>query len=244
MESPHRAGDADVCEASLLLHLGRLGERSDVREDALLATDQENHRELEALGRVQRHQHHLILDLLTIWAVDQRIGIGDERNLFEELVVTSSQDGGSYGNGGWASGPEDTGHGPNGPRNVVYNCDISSTKAGLWMCWMNENWLIMYNRFTVGRGPAILAKAASFDHIIQGNVFIVMEPYPGAIYIGSEDCTGIELINNRFFGPVDQLVAGPLRPDIEWDNRILKSGNINRPHAPVRSIFDWQKERE
>ncbi len=165
-------------------------------------------------------------------------------NLFEELVVTSSQDGGSYGNGGWASGPEDTGHGPNGPRNVVYNCDISSTKAGLWMGGMNENWLIMYNRFTVGRGPAILAKAASFDHIIQGNVFIVMEPYPGAIYIGSEDCTGIELINNRFFGPVDQLVAGPLRPEIEWDNRILKSGNINRPHAPVRSIFDWQRERE
>jgi len=163
-------------------------------------------------------------------------------NLFEELIVTASQDGGSYGNGGWASGPEDTGHGPNGPRNVIYNCDISSSKAGLWMGGMNENWLIMYNRFTVGRGPAILAKAASFDHIIRGNVFIVMEPYPGAIYIGSEDCTGIELINNRFFGPVDQLVAGPMQPEVEFDNHVLKSGNINRPHAPTRSIYEWQQE--
>ncbi len=163
-------------------------------------------------------------------------------NLFEELTVTASQDGGSYGNGGWASGPEDTGHGPNGPRNVIYNCDITSSKTGLWMGGMNENWLIMYNRFTVGRGPAIVAKAASFDHIIQGNVFVTLEPYPGAIYIGSEDCTGIELINNRFFGPVDQLVAGPMRPEVEFDNHVLKSGNINRPHAPVRSIYDWQRE--
>jgi len=165
-------------------------------------------------------------------------------NLYEEVVVESSQDGGSYGNGMWASGPEDMGHGPNGPRNVIYNCNITSSKVGLWMGGMNENWLIMYNRFIVGRGPAILAKVASFDHIIQGNTFVLMEPYPAAIYIGSADCIGIELRNNRFFGPVDQLVEGEMRPEIEWDNRILKSGNINRPQPEVRSIFEWQKARK
>src|SRR5690606_31997567 len=90
-------------------------------------------------------------------------------NLFEGLVVESSQDGGSYGNGMWSSGPEDVGHGPNGPRNVIYNCNITSSKGGVWMGGMNEAWLFLYNRFVVGRGPAILAKAASFDHIIQGN---------------------------------------------------------------------------
>jgi len=163
-------------------------------------------------------------------------------NLFEGLIVESSQDGGSYGNGMWSSGPEDTGHGPNGPRNVVYNCNITSSKVGLWMGGMNEAWLILYNRFVVGRGPAVLAKAASFDHIIQGNVFITLEPYPAAIYIGSRDCIGIELINNRFYGPIDQLVGGPGRPAVEFDNRILKSGDVNRPHAPVRSIFAWQQE--
>jgi hypothetical protein len=106
---------------------------------------------------------------------------------------------------------------------------------------MNENWLIMYNRFVVGRGPAILAKAASFDHIIQGNVFVVMEPYPAAIYLATRDVIGVELINNRFYGPVDQLVEGPRMPSVDFDNRILKSGNIARPHPPVRSIFLWQK---
>jgi len=161
-------------------------------------------------------------------------------NLFEELVVESSQDGGSYGNGGWASGPEDTGHGPNGPRNVIYNSNITSSKVGLWMGGMNEAWLIMYNRFIVGRGPAILAKAASFDHIIQGNVFVMMEPYPAAIDLATRDVIGVELVNNRFYGPVDQLVEGPRMPAVDFDNRILKSGNIARPHPPVRSIYDWQ----
>lgn len=164
-------------------------------------------------------------------------------NLFEGLIVESSQDGGSYGNGMWSSGPEDTGHGPNGPRNVVYNCNITSSKVGVWMGGMNEAWLFLYNRFVVGRGPAILAKAASFDHIIQGNVFVMMEPYPSAIYLGSRDCIGIELINNRFYGDVDQLIGGNARPAVEKDNRILQSGNIARPHPPVRSIYEWQQER-
>jgi hypothetical protein len=163
-------------------------------------------------------------------------------SLFEGLIVESSQDGGSYGNGMWASGPEDTGHGPNGPRNVVYNCNITSSKAGMWMGGMNEAWLIVYNRFVVGRGPAILAKAASFDHIIQGNVFVTLEPYPGAIYLGSRDCTGIELVNNRFYGDVDQMVAGSVRPAVMHDNRVLASGDVNRPHPPVRSIYDWQQQ--
>lgn len=165
-------------------------------------------------------------------------------NLFEGLIVESSQDGGSYGNGMWASGPEDTGHGPNGPRNVIYNCNITSSKCGVWMGGMNENWLIVYNRFVVGRGPAILAKAASFDHIIAGNVFVLMEPYPAAIYLASRDCTGIELVNNRFYGDIDQLIGGTARPAVEWDNRVLASGDINRPHPPVRSIFDWQQARK
>lgn len=155
-------------------------------------------------------------------------------NLYEGLVVESPQDGGSYGNSMWSSGPEDIGHGPNGPRNVVYNCNITSSKSGLWMGGMNEAWLIMYNRFVVGRGPAVIAKAASFDHIIQGNVFVMMEPYPAAIYLGSRDCIGIELINNRFYGHVDQLIGGAARPAVMFDNRILPSGDINRPHPPVR----------
>ena len=39
-------------------------------------------RELEAFGQVRRAQHDLILDL----AIEQFVGISDERDLFEELV--------------------------------------------------------------------------------------------------------------------------------------------------------------
>jgi hypothetical protein len=94
-------------------------------------------------------------------------------NLFEQCVVTSVTGNGGYGFGMWASPPEDSAHGPNGPRNVVYNCDISSEKTGLWMGGMNENWLILYNRFAVDAGPGVFAKTASFDHIIRGNVFVL-----------------------------------------------------------------------
>ena len=78
----HGPGDADVGEPALLLHLVGLGERPDVREDALLHADEEHHRELQALGRVQRHQHDLVFD----FAVGQLVGVGDEGDLLEELV--------------------------------------------------------------------------------------------------------------------------------------------------------------
>ena len=65
-------GDADVGEPALLLHLVGLGERPDVREHALLDADEEHDRELEPLGRVQRHQHDLVV-------VVEVVGVGDER---------------------------------------------------------------------------------------------------------------------------------------------------------------------
>ena len=49
-------GDADVGEAALLLELLGVAERAHVREDAVLEAGEEDDRELEALGRVQRHQ--------------------------------------------------------------------------------------------------------------------------------------------------------------------------------------------
>jgi hypothetical protein len=162
-------------------------------------------------------------------------------NLYEDLVVESSQVTGAYGNGGWASGPDDTAHGPNGPRNVVYNCDISSTKVGLWLGGMNENWLILNNRFVVGRGPAVFAKDASFDHIIRGNVFVMLEPRPAAVYLETPDCTGIEFSGNRFYGPVSRLFGGAIAPAVDEDNRVRASGGISRPRPAVRSIFEWEQ---
>ncbi len=163
-------------------------------------------------------------------------------NLYEELIVESTQRDGAYGNGMWASPPEDRGHGPNGPRNVVYNCSISSPKAGLWMGGMNEAWLILHNLFVVGRGPGVVARTASFDHLIQGNVFVLLQPEPAAIYLGTPDCIGVELVDNRFYGPVRQLAGGAIAPAVERGNRVRSAGEVVRPQPAVRSIFLWQRE--
>ena len=71
--------DADVGEPALLLQLVGLGQRPGVREDPFLDADEEHDRELEALGRVQRHQHDLVV-------VGDVVGVGDERDLLQELV--------------------------------------------------------------------------------------------------------------------------------------------------------------
>ena len=75
-----------------------------------------------------------------------------QENLFENCVVESVRGNGGYGMGMWASPPEDTAHGPNGPRNVIYNCDTTCERDGLWMGGMNENWLVLHNRFVVKQG--------------------------------------------------------------------------------------------
>ena len=79
VEVAHRARDADVGEPALLLDVA-LVDRARVREDAVLAADDEDDRELEALGVVQRHQRHEAL------VVADRVGVGEQRDLLQELA--------------------------------------------------------------------------------------------------------------------------------------------------------------
>jgi hypothetical protein len=164
-------------------------------------------------------------------------------NLFENCVVTSVQDHGSYGFGAWASPPEDTAHGPNGPRNVVYNCDISSPRAGLWMGGMNENWLILHNRFVVENGQGVFAKDSSFDHIIRGNVFVLRDGSSPMVYLASPDCIGVELIGNTLYGGNGELCDGAGEPAALDGNQVLPlTDNAPRPRPAAASIYDWQQE--
>ena len=73
-----RARDADVAGAALFLDLIGVHERARMREEALLHADHEDNGELEALGRVQRHERHAVV--LDVGVVD----VGDERELREE----------------------------------------------------------------------------------------------------------------------------------------------------------------
>lgn len=164
-------------------------------------------------------------------------------NLFEQCVIDAVGSHGTYGHGGWASPPHDTAHGPEGPRNVVYNCDIRASKTGLWMGGMNENWLILHNRIFAGKGEGISAQTFSFDHVIHGNTILLADPKQPAIRLGTADCTGIEITNNKIHGGSAKLIGGPGSPLVDRDNSFLPATDeAPRPTPDVPSIFQWQRE--
>ena len=148
----------------------------------------------------------------------------------------------SYGFGLWASPPEDEAHGPNGPRNVVYNCTISSERTGLWMGGMNENWLILYNSFDVQKGAGIFLKDASFDHIIKGNTFILRDSVSPFMTIMTADCIGIDLTGNRVYGGSGRLKNGLGILNKDEANQLLPLTTEYEKIGPViPSIYAWQK---
>jgi hypothetical protein len=149
---------------------------------------------------------------------------------------------GGYGYGMWASPPEDGSHGPNGPRNVVYNCDVTSPKDGLWIGGMNENWLILHNRFKVeDSGPGVFIKTHSFDHIIKGNVFVLKDKTSPMVTLKTPDCTGIEITDNTLYGGNGQTVYGLGEPERLEGNKVYKyQADAPRPAPEVPSIYEWQ----
>jgi len=164
-------------------------------------------------------------------------------NLIEQCVIESVRGHGGYGYGMWASPPEDKAHGPNGPRNVVYNCDVSSPKTGVWMGGMNENWLILYNRFIVGNGPGVFAKTASFDHIIKGNIFILKDGTSPMVVLDTSDCIGTEIIGNKVYSGKQPkaIISGPGKPAVIKDNKSFPLSIPSGPTPNVPSIFEWQQ---
>jgi hypothetical protein len=162
-------------------------------------------------------------------------------NLIEQCTIHSTIGNGGYGFGMWASPPEDTAHGPNGPRNVVYNCDVASPKNGVWLGGMNEGWLILHNRFVVGKGAGLVAKTMSFDHTIRGNVFVLKDPAAAMASLLTADCTGIDIVGNTVHGGSGQVVSGAAKPALLEGNRTLPLGEAARPQPAVASIYEWQK---
>jgi hypothetical protein len=163
-------------------------------------------------------------------------------NLIEQCVIESVRGHGGYGFGMWGSPPQDTAHGPNGPRNVVYNCDVSSPKAGLWMGGMNENWLILHSRFIVDNGPGVSAKTASFDHIIRGNVFVLKDKKSPMVLLGTPDCIGTEITGNKLYGGNGRYLAGKVSQTLVKDNKSFPFGEAPRPTPKVVSIYEWQNK--
>ena len=163
-------------------------------------------------------------------------------NLFENCtIVSDTREFGGYGNIFWASSPEDGGHGPNGPRNVVYNCDGSSIADGVFLGGMNENWIFAWNRLRVKKGVGFFFKTSSFDHILKGNTVILEDKDSPFLLFATPDCGGVELIGNTFSGGNGKLYSGLHRPFLEKNNRIIPlDTSLPRPQPQVPSIYEWQ----
>lgn len=168
-------------------------------------------------------------------------------NLVEECLIDARnypvRDSG-YGDGMYATGPEDGSHGPNGPRNVVYNCRIFAEKSGIRMGGMGENWIIAGNRFFCQEGSGIMLKTMSFDTIIRQNVFILKNPASPMVMIGSPDCTGLELKDNLLSGGNGRFWSGLLPPAVDQGNRAVPfQPETPAPRLEVPSIYEYQRSQ-
>jgi len=166
-------------------------------------------------------------------------------NLFENCTVNAIGTDGTYGCGGWVSPPNDVSHGPNGPRNVVYNCDVQASRDGIWLGGMNEGWIVAYNRFRMtGEKPGIAALPFTFDMIVRGNVFSFTSPNQPGLVLSDPSCLGWEIVGNQIYGGNGKLTEGPGVPDVIRDNTINAANpDAPRPLPAVPSIFAWQQAK-
>lgn len=164
-------------------------------------------------------------------------------NLFENCVVKSTAKHGSYGYGAYATGSSDTGHGPNGPRNVVYNCDLSGIKEGVQLNGVNEGWIFVHNRIVNEKGAGFSVTRGSFDHTVRNNVFVVKDATAPMTLLATPDCVGTDLVGNTLVGGNGAIAAGAAKPALEKDNKALPAGQTpERPKAAIPSIYEWQKQ--
>jgi hypothetical protein len=85
-------------------------------------------------------------------------------NLYENCLVEAvGETRGSYGFGLFSTPVDDSMHGPNGPRNVVYGCVVKGVKGGACLGGMNQQWMLMYNSFEVESGPGVIERFGCRD---------------------------------------------------------------------------------
>lgn len=165
-------------------------------------------------------------------------------NLFEQCRIesTTTKHKG-YGYGFYATPYDDSMHGPQGQRNVIYNCTSYSLKSAVYLGGMNRNWRIMYNMFFVDSGPGILSRLNCGDNRIQGNVFVLKAPSAPMLWSEFLDNRGDLVLDNRIYGGNGRLCEGPGRPDKAEGNRFFPLDTAPPlPLPPVPSIYRWQIE--
>jgi len=161
-------------------------------------------------------------------------------NLFENCVVTHGPYG-SYGSGCYSTGSNDGTHGPNGPRNVVYNCSFVCDEDGVFNRGVNENWIFLFNHFVVKNGSGYRAEGGSFDAIIRGNTFVLESKQWPMLMLTTRDCTGTELIDNKLYGGNGTIYEGEPPLAVNKGNKALPltSNQPPRPKPKIASLYEY-----
>jgi len=165
-------------------------------------------------------------------------------NLFEQCVIECPKNNnGSYGYAFYATPYNDSAHGPQGPRNVIYNCKSDSLKAAVFLGGGGiYDWRIMYNNFTVHSGTGIIERLGCRNNYIIGNVFNLNDSSASLVYYEFMDNTGDVIKDNIIYGGNRQLYFGAGKPEICENNKQEYFSNQRATQSPpVPSIYQWQK---
>ncbi len=109
-------------------------------------------------------------------------------HLFENCTVDALSGTGSYGYAAFAQRSLADIHGPGmGPRNCIYNCDLTGSKGGIFLGGKSEYPLILHNRVRAWSGPGLILRYHVFDGIILGNVFAVQNRFDPAVLFGEDE---------------------------------------------------------
>lgn len=165
-------------------------------------------------------------------------------NLFENLVINSTGNNGSYRFALFASVANGM-HGAQGPRNVVYACDVTSYNGGIKIGGMTEGWIFAHNRIEAHSGPALVLLPGTFGFTFVGNHFATAHPNPSPVWISTADCLDNFYVNNHFSGtqgvPVFSCGAAP--GQVVGLTQEETFSNAPTPTPDIPSIFEWQRNQ-
>jgi hypothetical protein len=135
-------------------------------------------------------------------------------------------------------------HGPNGPRNVLYNNRMIGGEGTFRMLGTSEAHILVYNKVstTVVRDtPGLWAADRTFNGILRGNSIRVNTFHP---LINFEDttCPGWDVYDNKIYGSNGLISMGDSEPAYVNNNRFYGFNDaIADPTPEVASIFSWQQ---
>lgn len=160
-------------------------------------------------------------------------------NLYENLRINSTGREGSYAFALFSSIPNGM-HGPQGPRNVVRNCTVSSHRGGIKLGGFNEGWIFTHNRILARNGPALVILPGAQNLVFAENTFTTLNPDPAPVWIATADCVGVEMEGNTFIGVGQGPVFAGGGTPARVENQTVVAGLL--PPTDIPSLHDWQRD--